>query len=92
MNVQYISAGEDAGHSCLKAIVHNWATCHWVDGHPGALAQFIFGDQSAREEQRVAGVALLGARDRFAVHTDCGDRNRRNTLLSLDVDDGVIKL
>ena len=46
-----------------------------------AAAQFVLRDQSAGEKQGVAGVALLGSRNRFAVRTDFCNRDSLDTVL-----------
>ena len=90
--MQHIAAGEDTGDVRLEGLVDDRAGRHRRKGDAAHLGELILRDQSAGQEQCVAGVCLFRSGDRLSVRADLGDHYGFHTLLADDVDDSVAEL
>ena len=75
--VQDVAAGKDALDVGLQTFVDDGTVCDRIELYTRGGAQLILGDQTAGQEQGIAGIALLGALDRLAVGADLGDGHQR---------------
>ena len=89
VHMEHVAAGEHAGDIGLQAFIDDGAARHGAELYARGGAQLVLRDQTAGEQEGVAGVALLGALDGSPVSADLGDRDRRDVLLALDVHDRV---
>ena len=85
VDVEHIARGKHAGYAGLQALVHGGAVGDGVELHPGGAAQLVLRDQAAGQQQGVALIALLRARDGPVFPVHLGDGNRLHPLFALDV-------
>ena len=89
MDVERVSAGEDARDRRLVVLVDLGAAGHAVELYPGGFRELVLRDQTDRQEERVAIDVFLGAGDRAAVLVDLAYRHALDALFSADLRDRV---
>ena len=92
MYMQHISAGKNARDAGFHAFIDIRPACNRIDFHARGSRQLVLRNQSDRQKQGIAGIALLGPRNRFPVRSDLRDGNRRDVLFSLNVYNGMGEL
>ena len=87
--MQDVTAGKDAGHAGLEALVYHWAARHARKLDACRARELVLGQEPHREEQRVARVALLRARNGAALLVHLSNPHGLDPALALDTRDGM---
>src|SRR5450759_4616652 len=70
VDMNHVARGKNARHAGLHSLIDKWSTGDGIKCNARLARKFILRDEAYREQQRIAGNSLLGARYRLALFID----------------------